>query len=139
MNYFVERKPDNFDWVTARTECSSFKIFAKLRMLIAEDVEIRNALRRKDSFFFALIEANERRFSVVGEMYGGSVRKSVMFTLQNNKILASTAEKIIFEAEASLGNDGECRAKIGDKEHDLWQLRKMALEELFFAENQESQ
>jgi hypothetical protein len=130
MKYQVERKPDDFDWVTARAKCSSVELFEKLKMLVENDIEIRNTFRKKDSPYFKIVKANPSRFSVVAEAIG--IHLTVAFSLSNNVISVAGINGPIFDAIATFCNDGECRAKIGDQEYDLWQLRKMALEDLFF-------
>jgi len=40
--------------------------------------------------------------------------------------------KKILEATLTLNDSGECRVKIGGQEYELWQMRKKALENLFF-------
>lgn len=133
MSNSIDQKPDNFDWVTARAECSIVAVFEKLKILIETDVEIRNKLRQKDSDspIFKLVSANNR-FTVLAE--GHYVHKTVVFALSSKGISAISSDGHIFQATVTLCNDGICRAKIGEQEYDLWQLRKMALEDLFFRE-----
>jgi hypothetical protein len=134
MSDTAERKPENFDWVKARAECSSAAIFAKLRMSIEADVEIRNALRQRDEIFFRFVASSNSRFAVASEepitrMSGGTI----VFTVASGAIMATDGTgKDLFVSRPTLGDDGECRLKIGDKTFDLWQIRKMALEDLFF-------
>lgn len=130
----VERKPDNFDWISARAECSPVVIFEKVKLLIHTDVEARNKLRKPNAGepYFKIIEASSNRFSVVAELIALGVHRSVIFILVNGEISAAHAEGIIFKATVTLCNDGICRARISGQEHDLWQLRKMALEDIFF-------
>ena len=40
------------------------------------------------------------------------------------------ADKLMFDATLTLNDKGECRLKIGEKELDFWQFRKLALEDL---------
>ena len=136
MSDTTERKPDDFDWVNARANCSPAFVFEKLRLLIENDVELRNRLRAKDTPFFKVVSgANRSRFSVVSESI--SVHQTVVFSLTNSEISATGINGPIFNATVTLSNDGTCRAKISQKEYDLWQLRKMALEDLFFTSHQE--
>jgi hypothetical protein len=133
-----ERKPDDFDWISARAACSPIVIFEKLKLLIQTDAETRNKLRNKNTGepYFKFIEASTNRFSVVAESIGLGIHKSVSFSLVNGEISAASADGILFKATVTLCNDGICRAQISGQEYDLWQLRKMALEELFFRDYQ---
>lgn len=37
-----------------------------------------------------------------------------------------------FDATLTLNGDGECRVRIGGEEYELWRMRQMALEKIFF-------
>jgi hypothetical protein len=131
----MPRKPDDFDWVSARKECSLAEIFQKLRMLVEQDVDKRNGLLpEKSSFQFKLVSASEQLFSVVATgRYG---HKSVVFRVNGDLISISTQEGFILEGGVvTLSNDGECRVKDKGVEYDLWQVRKMALEGIFFSDH----
>jgi len=57
----------------------------------------------------------------------------VNFNLTEHSIVISDQDgNTIFEAVATLNDEGECRLKVTGQEKELWQVRKMALEELFF-------
>jgi hypothetical protein len=132
MNNSLERKPDDFDWVSARDNCSAAVLFEKLRNLIAADVETRNKLRRKDEPFFKFETINANRYTVVAENQLLHTHDSVSFVLKGGEISAVGTEKDVFTSTVTLCDDGECRLKIGSKSYDLWQIRRMALEGLFF-------
>ena len=135
MSGSAERKPDNFDWVKARADCSSAEIFTRLRMAITDDVEKRIALRKQSGTWFKFVASSDTRFAVVAEEPIIRTSKTVMFTVANGQIKATDGEgKDIFVGRPTLGDDGECRLKIGEASFDLWQIRKMALEDLFFNE-----
>ena len=38
----MEERMEDFDWVTARAQCSPVDVFQKLKVQVTEDVEIRN-------------------------------------------------------------------------------------------------
>jgi hypothetical protein len=40
--------------------------------------------------------------------------------------------KKMFEVTLTLSDEGECRLNVNEKERELWQVRRMALEELLF-------
>jgi hypothetical protein len=44
----------------------------------------------------------------------------------------SESNSLIHEGILTLSNDGHCRLKVGDVEYDLWQFRKLSLENVLF-------
>ena len=48
-----------------------------------------------------------------------------------NYVTNSNAEKI-FDASITLNNEGRCKLKVNEIELELWQVRRLALEKLFF-------
>ena len=72
------------------------------------------------------------RFVVLLQGHRGLV-DSVTFQHANKKIsVFDKHDKTMFEATPSLNDEGECVLKVNDKERHLWQVRKMALENLLF-------
>ena len=92
-------------------------------------------------------ENNETRFSIVGGSNKQfsvmrvddpitSIARSVEFRLEQNEITVSYRHQyeheLLFSAEITLTDEGRCKFKVGDKELEQWQLRRKALEKLFF-------
>lgn len=124
---------DDFDWVTARVGCSIGAIFERLRVLVEADVETRNAaLGAEPMYKFEFSKGDSSRFAVL--VTGRKTHGAVHFQLKGDRILISETNHTtkVTEVRATLSDDGECRAKVGSREFDLWQLRKLALEEFFF-------
>jgi hypothetical protein len=121
-----------FDWVKARSACSLAGIYEKLKMDLQEDVKTRQSLRgENDTYYGVKIVAKDKRTAVVVE--GNGIYDSVLFILTDDGIdIADKDGKVRFKATPTLSDDGECRLKVGDQERELWHVRKMALEELFF-------
>lgn len=63
---------------------------------------------------------------------GNNLHDSVRFHLGDEKIKIRNANGEEYELFATLCNDGECRLKRNGSEYDLWQILKMALEDLLF-------
>jgi hypothetical protein len=62
------------------------------------------------------------------------VHKSVTFRLAEHAILVRTEEgNPMFEVTLTFSDKGECILNVNAKERDLWQVRRMALEELLFS------
>jgi hypothetical protein len=130
---------DDFDWISARAECSPSQVFQKLRLQLKNDVEKRNAIRTENekSRYVFTIHSDTRRISVFVEgqlEYGDTFNEGVVFsrTYTGIDVHKGTSDELLFQATLTLSNDGVCRLRIGDTEHSLWQFRKLALEEVFF-------
>jgi hypothetical protein len=126
----TEKKPENFDWVTARAECSAGKIFEKLKLQVQENVKVRKSLLPSERHYsFEFVESGGTAFSVA--VIGNDIHDSVRFHLGDEKIKVRSGNRE-YELFATLCNDGECRVKMNGDEYDLWQVLKMALEDLLF-------
>lgn len=126
-----EIKPENFDWVTARSACSANKIFEKLKMQVQQNVVKRKEFfPPKNYYTFDFIESGSASFSVAAA--GHHIHDSVRFQLSGEKISVRSIDGAEHELYATLCNDGECRLKMKGQEYDLWQVLKMFLEDLFF-------
>ena len=127
--------PENFDWVSARSKCSIGEVFEILRQQVKQDVETRVALRKPgvESFFtFKVVEAGPF-FSAIAE--GHKIFKRVSFEWDAKSLRVQGDDgRPNLTATLTLSNDGVCRIKVDGQEYDLWQFRKMALEDLFFGE-----
>ncbi len=123
---------EDFDWVTARHQCSGSEMFNQLRLEAEKNVTARNVVRderqERENFLF---NKTDDKFSVSRER----VRKIVDFTLHGDSILVSGSgiSKPI-TATVTLGEPfGFCRLRAdGGRELLRWEFLQMALEELFF-------
>jgi hypothetical protein len=58
----------------------------------------------------------------------------VTFSIGANSIIVRDEnDTLMFKAFPTVCNDGECRLKVDGQERELWQVRKQALEGLFFS------
>jgi len=119
------------DWVTALSLCSLPNVFKELRLQVEEDVKTRNALRPDNSPYEFSVTENGDEFTVLLE--AAEVRRSVIFSLAEHAISVrdSRGEKM-FDVTLTFNDEGECRLNVQEKERELWQVRRMALEELLF-------
>jgi hypothetical protein len=126
--------PENLDWVVRRSQCSVVKIFETLRLQIEGDIQSRNdslSPAQKNAFQFGLV-ADAGVFSVYLENFNAK-RASIAFKISEGKIIASMSNgDTLFEAVPTISDDGKCRLKVNGSERELWHVRKMALEDLFF-------
>jgi|SRR5579864_1136819 len=122
-----------FDWVTARSTCSADEVFEKLRVQVKQDVETRHALRPQGEPLAFHFISEGRTFSALVE--GDKIHRAVIFRLESQTITVYTdSDDVLFRAQVTLNDEGECVVKINDEERQLWQMRKQGLEELFFTE-----
>ena len=125
--------PDNFDWVRERAACSVAAVFRRLQSEVEQDIQAVNAVLGLDENQFC-VSANASRDSFVvsrEEHTGGEVR----FWRGSNEIQIKRNDRPDLVVTVTLKDDGQCRLKMSTGEEvEPWQLRRMALEELFFAE-----
>ena len=127
--------PADFDWVTERHLCSPSAIITKLRMQIETDIEKRKELltpAERARLAFSL--RDEDRLFVVQVEGQNNLYRGVRFGLTYTGITVHdvVTGRQLYEATSTLSDDGECRLRIGEKEYDLWQFRKLALQDIFF-------
>ncbi|MGO8816323.1 MAG: hypothetical protein ACLQVG_16925 [Terriglobia bacterium] len=118
----------DFNWVEARAHCFPAAVFEKLRLQVIADVEIRNKYLADPRDQFAVVE-NGNAFSVIVRT---NPIPTVTFRLSGEKIVVDRKGHLLCEASLTLNDDGECRVIIEGQERDFWQMRKSALEGLFF-------
>lgn len=126
--------PSELDWVKARAECSLYRVFKELLEGVKKDVEKRNYYRQQgqpSKWTVGAITSNgftvfreETTFKPSGE--------TIDFVLSEHGIKVSNENETKFTATLSLNNQGRCVLKVGNAELEQWQVRRMALESLFF-------
>ena len=127
----MENKLQDLDWVRERFSCSLAKIFETLKLHVESDVSSRNALREPGTPYKFSLTNHGNTFTVFSE--SSSPIKSVVFALLDRSISVSDGDRgKMFEATITLNDEGQCKAKINGQERELWQMRRMALEKLFF-------
>jgi hypothetical protein len=131
VNEKVAKDTSTFDWVTQRSSCSLPKIFKELRLQVEEDVKTRNALRPNNSPYEFSVAENGGEFTVLLE--AKDAHRSVVFNLAEHAILVRDDKgDQMFEVTLTFNDEGDCRLHVNDEERDLWQVRRMALEDLLF-------
>jgi hypothetical protein len=127
----VEKSISEFDWVTARSSCSLPKVFKELRLRVEEDVKTRNALRPDNSPYEFSVEENGPEFTILLE--AKDVRRSVTLSLTEHAIsVRDDKGNQMFDVTLTFNDGGECKLNVAKDERNLWQVRRMALEELLF-------
>lgn len=131
MNDKVEKTVQTFDWVTERSSCSLPKVFKELSSQVQEDIKVRNGLRPANSPYEFSMTENVGEFTVLFRSEG--MGRSVIFTLAEHGILVRDDQgNPMFEVTLTFTDEGKCRLNVNEQERELWQVRRMALEGLFF-------
>jgi hypothetical protein len=120
-----------FDWVTQRYSCSLPSIFKELRSQVEQDVKTRDSLRPNNAPYEFSVSDVDAGFRVVLKAKG--LEMAVTFILAENAILVRDDKGVeMFPVTLIFNDRGECKLNVNGKERDLWQVRRMALEELMF-------
>ena len=127
---------DNFDWVTAQAGCSVEQMFQKLQDGARADVERRNGATfgRKDDWRFEFHEDEGEGFEVV-RIGGSSMGAHVTFVREGTRIeISGDGVDVQITAIVGINPHGDCRYYVGEIEYLGWEVRKQALDLLFFEE-----
>ncbi len=126
--------PEDFDWISARADCSPTQAFMKLRVQIQDDLTKRVAGmsdQEKSKYSFKIVN-QDWEFWVSVE--GPYIEKGITFrrTSAGINVHDASSDKLLFQGILTLSNDGRCKFKVEDAEYDFWQFRKLALEDILF-------
>jgi hypothetical protein len=127
---------DNFDWVTAHAACSAATMFQKLLDGARSDVDRRNgaAFGRKDNWRYEFHEG-DGQFEIVRVTGPSAV---VTFQREGPRInIIGEGIDVEITAIAGINASGDCRYYVGEAEYLGWEVRKLALDQLFFEEPEE--
>ena len=131
--------PDQFDWVSAQADCTAASMFERLRIGVKQDVERRNALVDPD-------DGSRFEFSDDGEAFDAArlelsrfadpkIAALVRFERAGRRINVRGEDvDVDFTAILTLDPTGQCRFVVGEALYAEWEVRRMALELLFFDE-----
>jgi hypothetical protein len=142
-----EQTPDDFDWVVAQSKCSVASMFARLQTGVKEDVRRRNSLGRlgRDDGWTFEFHVDGEEFEV-SRVEASGVTESIDSTLALVRFeragrrihVHGDGVDIEFTAVVSLDVAGVCRLVVGEAMYSEWEIRRMALEQLFFEEEEVS-
>ncbi|MBA3271771.1 MAG: hypothetical protein H0T71_14805 [Acidobacteria bacterium] len=133
---------DDFDWVGAQSICNAASMFSRLQAGAKADVEQRNSLAESDDdWTFAFHQAEDDdvdAFEVTRATVSGKVTALVKFERAGRRIHVQGDDvDVDFTAVVILDAGGACRCVVGEALYAEWEIRRMALELLFFEETQE--
>jgi len=120
------------DWVRVRSKCSLLEVFKKLRLDVEEDVRVFNEVRQftASNSIRVIASTPGTIFIVCGSV---AAIREVVFTLRNERIeIDDQASEKKFAVTLTLNKEGRCMFRYEGEELEQWQLRRMALETLFF-------
>lgn len=122
----------DLDWVRARADCSLHKVFERLVAGVKEDVVARQELAQdNDHGVNFAITTDEERHLLVSRSVRGTV-STVEFILGPSEIVVEEDGLQTLAATAGLNENGECTMVVEGSQWEPWQVRRMALEGLFF-------
>jgi hypothetical protein len=135
-----EHASDDFDWVGAQAKCHAALMFDRLRTRVEEDVRRRNGLLdRQDGWKFEFYSEDDA-FEVSRLIAPGKVGAVVQFERVGRRIHVQSEDiDVDLTAIVALDTNGACRFVVGEGMYSEWELRRMALELLFFEEIEESE
>lgn len=125
---------EEIKWVTARSECSAWHMFQTLKHELKADVAERIIVRDKKGdthYIFKTDSVGPDVFVVMREGHKNS--KSVSFSQTKDEIIVSDNEdQVLFKIGIALNDEGRCVYWLDGEEKQSWQIRKLALDDLFF-------
>jgi hypothetical protein len=127
-----DQAPEDFNWVAARSKCSVAAVFETLRLRVRDDVQRRNGLLgRNDGWTFEFSDEGDGRNHA-------KVSGVVTFSRNGRRILIHGEDiDVDLTAIVTLDPSGACKLVIGEAMYSDWEVRRMALEHLFFEEADE--
>ena len=134
-----DNAPDQFEWVSAQAECTAPSMFERLRAGVKQDVEHRNAqVGLDDGIRFEFSEDGDA-FDVArlegSRFTDPKVAALVRFERAGRRINVHSEDvDVDFTAVLTLDPAGQCRFVVGEALYVEWEIRRMALELLFFDE-----
>ena len=137
-----DHAPDNFDWVAAQSKCSAASMFDELESGVKEDVQRRNDLPDRDDGWEFEFQEDEEGYQVSRLATGftpSRVDAAVRFALAGRRIhVRGDGLDVDITAVVVLDSAGVCRFVVGEAMYAAWEIRRMALEQLFFEEPEET-
>ena len=130
---------DQFEWVSAKARCTAGLMFERLRAGVKQDVERRNALLASDDEFRFEFAEDGEGFEVArlqgSRLARPEVAAVVRFEHAGPRInIHSEDVDVAITAILTLDPAGQCRFVVGEALYAEWEVRRLALELLFFDE-----
>lgn len=126
--------PQELNWTKLRAECSASVMFKNLQLGIENDIATFNSIPMRDPHegFSSSLTPDGSVFIVTRRERVGP---RVVFFIKGDEIeIRDEASSKTYIASVTLNDEGRCKLKIEDRELELWQVRRLALESLFFGD-----
>jgi hypothetical protein len=135
-----EHGSDDFDWVGAQAKCSAALMFDRLQTRVEEDVRRRNGLLDQPDGWKFEFYSEDDAFEVSRLVGPGKVGAVVQFERIGRRIHVHGEDiDVDLTAIVTVDTNGVCRFVVGEAMYSDWELRRMALELLFFEETEEAE
>lgn len=129
----ILRHMAEFDWVSARFECTLQKAFTDLLADVKADVDRINRLLRDAGKHSKNFESGSGgAHLIVTRSVDSRNLTRVEFLLEPDAIVVNPGSGSAIRATIRLSPCGQCRFVVDGVEMEPWQLRRLALERLFF-------
>lgn len=131
---------DDFDWVAAAGGCTTEQMFTRLMEGARKDVDRRNAsgFGRTDGWRFELHDDEPDTFEVSRIADSAKDGAFVEFQRVGPRInIHGDGVDVELFAVVGINAAGECRYYIGEHEYLGWEVRKLALDALFFEHDED--
>jgi hypothetical protein len=131
---------DDFDWVSAQAACTATQMFQRLLDGARKDVERRATpiSGQPDDLRFELHSDSPDHFEIARS--GSTAHASAFVTFERSgPRIAISGDGVDVEMTVVIGINpaGECRYYVGEVEYLGWEIRKLALDLLFFEPHEE--
>ena len=130
----------DFDWVSAQSGCTTEQMFKRLLDGARTDVDRRNsaAFGRSDGWRFEVHADDDDSFEVTRIAASSKASAVVTFDRVGPRInITGDGVDVELFAIVSINHAGECRYYVGEQEYLGWEVRKLALDTLFFEREDE--
>ena len=129
---------DTFDWVSAQAGCGVEQMFQKLQDGAQADVDRRNSAAFGQGGWRFEFHADEDGFEVVRVTGSSRSDAFVTFRREGPRInIAGDGVEVQITAVVGINAHGDCRYYIAEGEFLGWEVRKQALDQLFFEDLEE--
>lgn len=129
----MSNAPRELDWVKERAACTVAQIFSQLHQGVENDVKSVNLARELSppAEFAVIVGADGKSFTV---KRSDAIRPFVKWSLEDDHIRVSDDYgQTTAQLRITFSNEGRCKLTEHGVELEQWQVRRSALEGLFFA------
>lgn len=133
--------PQELDWVKVRAACSLVKVFKELHTGAIQDVEQMNLEHKSNALkpSFGTTDGSAGTVFMVfqeGTPHPGfseAQSRTGRFSLRDDRIeIRGVSCSVEMTITLTINDKGRCKLRVGGQDLEQWQVRKMALEDLFF-------